>query len=362
MEHLLTYHSEVNDESLHIAARQLDYAAIKLLLKHHARTDVPGTVHCESRIPLAELCRMADVTRNPAQLKKTLALVYRATTNLKILNHGKSIIFQALENNTPFKMVAALLGSCSSIQDSLNDNFNIFSTGSYRYSPAAYVRHFMCIESLGHRSLNLVTSRCCAQSDCPAPKLENILHAHGCKDRFWDAHAGADQPEGFCNPPPAIITAIEEAKTARKEETRGAKKQRVGDAEVEAESRREQERLILQGQKTALELRTLQERAAEDVKAIRRRAEAEEQERQRLADIEAENAEARRRREQREHEDEEARKSLEFEKAQEREARKSRQVISALREKSNIQVDQRKRRPISRGNRGGGRRRSLRIG
>lgn len=44
MDHLLKYNSEVDDESLHIAARQLDLPAVKVLLANHARTDLPGVV------------------------------------------------------------------------------------------------------------------------------------------------------------------------------------------------------------------------------------------------------------------------------------------------------------------------------
>lgn len=58
MRHLISYKAEIDDESLHIAARQLDIPAIKLLLENGASTILPGTVHCGGRVPLGELCCM----------------------------------------------------------------------------------------------------------------------------------------------------------------------------------------------------------------------------------------------------------------------------------------------------------------
>ena len=342
MECLLTYQAEVNDESLHIAARQLDLAAVKLLLNHHARTDLPGSVHCGDRTPLAELCRMADITRNPSQLKKTLVYLCEATTNLRMLTHAKSLIYQALDNPSPIKMTTALLASCPSIGVSLNDDFNILSMESCRYSPTGYVRHLMCVESPSQRSLDFAR-RCCTQSDCPAPKLENLLHAHGCRDRFWDANSGANQPKGFRNPPMAIIDAIEEAKAMRKEEARKEKIQKDLDAAAESDRRRERERLKLLQEKRAAELHDLKERAAAETRAIQQQAMAEEQKIRRITAAEAAEAEERRQIEQREHDAKRERRKTEFYEQEAREEERDKRIQRTLREKTNIQVDQKKR-------------------
>ena len=111
MTHLLKYDVELNDESLHIAARQLDLAAVDLLLTHQARTDLPGSIHCGGRTPLGELCLMADLSQNPPQLMKTLKLLCKATKNFGALTDGRSCIFQALDNNKPLQMTAALFKS-----------------------------------------------------------------------------------------------------------------------------------------------------------------------------------------------------------------------------------------------------------
>ena len=82
MEHLLIANAVAKDESLHIAARQLDIPAVQLLLTHNADTELPGTVHCGGRLPLGEVCRMTDLTHNPPHLKKMLTLLCKATRDL----------------------------------------------------------------------------------------------------------------------------------------------------------------------------------------------------------------------------------------------------------------------------------------
>lgn len=259
MDQLLTYKAEVNDESLHIAARQLDLPAVKLLLDHHARADLPGTIHCGGRTPLGEICRMANLNQSPPQLKKTLMLLCKATTNLSVLTHGKSLLLHALDNNTPLKMTTALLTSCLPVREGVNDDFNIFSKGSLRYSPTAYVRHFKCAESSGYRS-PYFSRRCCTLEACPAPKLEKLLHEYGCEDRFWDANAGANQPKGLCNPSPAITTAIEDAESLRKEQARKARaeaEERERKERVEAEEKARRDRI--QGTSTSPPQQTAEE-------------------------------------------------------------------------------------------------------
>ncbi|KAL9127849.1 MAG: hypothetical protein Q9217_003340, partial [Psora testacea] len=342
MSHLLKYKAEVNDESLHIAARQLDLAAVRLLLDHHARTDLPGTVHCGGRTPLGEICRMADLTKNSSQLKTTLVFLCEATTNPGTLSKDRSLIVQALDNHSPIKMATALLTSCQPVRDGLNDDFNIFSKGSLRYSPSGYVRHFKCVESRSHRSLDF-SWRCCNHNACPAPKLEDLLHAYGCKDRFWDANAGANQPEAFCNPPSAIITAMNEAEAILIEQARRYQMQRDLDAAAAADRRRERERLRVREEERAAEIRAMDERTAAETRAIQQRARAEEQERQLLAAAEAEQAEMKRQRELREYNAQRERERREFNDQEERERLKDLRANKTLRERSNMQIDQKKR-------------------
>lgn len=324
MDHLLRYDAEVNDESLHIAARQLDLPAVGLLLGHHARTDLPGSFHCGGRTPLGELCRMADLSQNPSQFLKTLKLLCKATKTFGMLTDGRSCIFQALDNNNPLDMTAALFKSCQSVSDEVNNDYNIFVHGSLCYSPTAYVRHFKCIERSGFHSVDL--SRCCCSIDtCPAPQLEKLLRAHGCQDRFWDASAGVNQPPGFRNPPSAIIASIKDAEAARKEQERKA--------------RSEAEEIAIKDKKQ----RDLDEAAAANNRRARERIKFLEE--AQAAQIQAMNAQAQAR-QQREVAEQQFRIEQERVKAkaeEELEAKRERRREQALRERSNIQIDQKRK-------------------
>lgn len=353
MDHLLKYNSEVDDESLHIAARQLDLPAVKVLLANHARTDLPGVVHCGGRTPLGETCRMADLSENPHQLKKTLTLLCKATKNLSVLTNGRSLLLQALENNTPLKMATALLTCCMAVKDGINDDFNIFVKGSLHYSPTAYVRHFKCTQAPSSRSIDL-SHRCCSLETCPATKLESLLHAHGCLDRFWDAAAGANQPKGLRNPPRAIVESINDAEAARKEQARqvraeaeeSARKaqiQRDLDDAAAADRKRELDRLKVFEEVKASEIRTAKEKAAAEARAIEQRTKEEEKGIRRLAAVKAEEAEEKRRRKLKEYNEKKERERTRDLEREERETQKDRRVERTLRERSNIQIDRKKK-------------------
>ena len=364
MEQLLNHNAEIDDESLHIAARQLEIPTMKLLIDRGASATLPGTVHCDGRIPFGELLRMANVHQNPPQLKKAIKFLFGATTELKLLSHGKSLIFQALDNDSALKMTTALLLSCQSFREDMNEDYNIFASGSRRYSPSAYIRHFKCIEPSGHHSFDF-SRRCCKFEDCPAPDLEKLLRAYGFKDRFWDAKAGVSQPKGFCNPPFDIVTAIRDDENRRREQEQiararaeeKARKERLEREEKDrkdriqrdldnaaaAERRRERERLKVIEEERAVEIRATERRAAAKKKAIEQRTEAKLREKQRLADEEAREADAKRQREQREYNEQRTRERTFFNEQQERKRQNDQQAASALKERSNIQINQKRR-------------------
>ncbi|KAL8777842.1 MAG: hypothetical protein Q9213_007686 [Squamulea squamosa] len=333
---------ELLDESLHVAARNLDFAASKLLLEHGFRADLPGPVHAGGRTALAEACCMGDANIDLAQLKRVLALLCKATPDLKIRICGKSMILLALDNASPIKMATALLASHRAIQEGLNEDFNIFTEGSYRYSLTAFVRHFRCTEIWDRRSLDF-TKRCCNCDNCDAPELERLLHAYGCQDRFWDAKAGAKQPKAYCNPPLAIITAIQEAEAERHEQARKDQAQRELDAAAEAERRKENERFRRRQEEIAAELRAVEEHAAAEAKAIEQRARAESRAQIRLAEAEASRAEAERQREEKEYNTRRSREREVQDEKERRERDRNRRAEATLRERKNIQIDQKKK-------------------
>lgn len=351
--HLLKYDVEVNDESLHIAARQLDLAAVDLLLAHQARTDLPGSIHCEGRTPLGELCRMADLSQNPPQLMKTLKLLCKATKSFEVLTDGRPYIFQALDNDKPLRMTAALFKSSQSMNDEVNHYYNIFVSGSLCYSPTAYVRHFKCVETSRFKSIDL-SSRCCSIDACPAPQLEKLLRAHGCQDRFWDTAAGVNQPRGFCKPSSAIIASIKDAETLRKEQDRKAlaeaselslkaQRQKDLDAAALANNRRERERIQILEEAKAAEIQATHEKAEAEIRAIQRRTREQEKQTQRLQKLEAEESAARQHREAAEQQFHLDQERLKAKAEEEIEAKRERRREQALRERSNIQIDLKKK-------------------
>lgn len=256
LKHLLTYKADPNDESLHIAARNANAPMVRLLLHHGASVDLPGTISCDDRTSLGELCCKADPDADPARIKDSLKAFEQVQPNLQILTHKRSLVLLALDNASPLSMTRALLTVYPYLQQNINSDFNIYKCqGGKCYSPTMYVRHFKCKQRFRDRSL-ISSHRCCSLDACPGPRLEKLLRAFGCQDRFWDEKAGANQPIGACGFPPHINEAREIAERVRKrqaEETRKRQEEQDRraaiqadlDADAEADRRRESERLAL---------------------------------------------------------------------------------------------------------------------
>lgn len=271
MKHLLTYQADPNNESLHLAASKANASMIKLLLDNGGSEEYPGTISCEGRTPLGELCRNATPEIDSNGVKASLRTFQNARLNYMKLSQNKSLVIHALDNDSPLSMTRLLLATYSFLRQNLNADFNIFTSKSRkRYSLTMYVRHYKCIESIRKRSV-LCKRSCCSLKACPCPPLEKLLRSFGCQDRYWDDKAGANQPVGACGFPPHIIEAIEEAAAERKRleeqareraERRARREERQAelDAEARRERQREEDRLAL--------------------KEAERRADAEEDERQ----------------------------------------------------------------------------------
>lgn len=302
MEHLLNFTANPDDESLHIAARRTNPSTVKLLLDRGASIDWLGIHTCDYRTPLGELCRSASPARDPAQLKDTLNLLAEARPDLTKLANGKSLVFLALDNDSPFAMTTALLKTFQFMRENLNADFNIFrEQGGVCYSLTMYVRHFKCrkLFSLDHER------RCCNLNTCPAPALEKLLREFGCRDRFWDETAGANQPPGVCGPPAHVIEEqkrVESLRKAREKQARLRAEERARQEEIEAdlnraaeaERWRERQRLAVLEEKRQADAE--EERRRLDMVEAGRQADARE-ERRRLAAVQSEqNAERERKR------------------------------------------------------------------
>ena len=249
VEHLLNFTANLDDESLHIAARLTKASVVKLLLDRGASIDWLGIHTCDYRTPLGELCRTASPARDPAQLKETLNVFAKAQPDVTKLTNDKSLVFLALDNDSPFAMTTALLKTFRFLRENLNADFNIFrGQGGFCYSLTMYVRYFKCSTRVCDRSLDS-ERQCCNNELCPAPVLEKLLREFGCRDRFWVETAGANQPPGVCSPPAHILEAqkIQEKQTRLRAEER-ARQERIQadlDKAAKAELKRERQRLAV---------------------------------------------------------------------------------------------------------------------
>jgi len=287
MEHLLNFKANPDDESLHIAARRTKASMVKLLLDRGASVDWPGIHTCEYRTALGEVCRCTGPVRDPVQLKDTFDALAKAQPDLTKLTNGKSVVFLALDSDSPFAMTTALLKTFRFLLDNLNADFNIYrEQGRFCYSLTMYVRHFKFRSPIYPRSLDS-ERRCCSTDSCVAPALEKLLRGFGCRDRFWNETAGADQPPSVCGAPAHVVEAQKQAESVRKTQEKQArlraeelKQQEAAQADLDraakAERRRERERLAVireqQQADEADELRSLElldERREADARRVR---------------------------------------------------------------------------------------------
>lgn len=250
MKLLLDREADPKDESLQIACEELDGAAVELLLDRGASVNAPGINLSEFRTALEQLCYKANPDSNPAHLKATLKVLAKAKPNLKRLSRGMSILLQALNNPSPLAMTKALLAAFPTLCEMINEDYNIYrSNEGLCYSPTMYARHLKCVRS--SHSNHDRRRACCEVPDCPAPQLTELLHAFGCEDRYWNPHAGANQPLGACGLPPEIRAAVQAAQDARAREAEAARvraaeaqKQADEEARLEAEELAAQEREV----------------------------------------------------------------------------------------------------------------------
>ncbi len=303
MKNLLDYNAELEDGSLHIAARFTHAEAENLLLDHGASVDYPGVISCEGRTPMGEICQRTDPEKDPARLKETLRELAKRKPNPQKLASGKSLVFLALDNDKAITMIAILLAVWPYLRDHLNSDFNIYRReGGFCYSPTMYVRHFKCLIPRRLRDFDR-EHRCCQLPECQAPALEKLLRDYGCQDRFWNDRMGADQPRGSCGEPLHIVEAQKEAERLRRRQQKqarlqaeeqprrdaeqaaldaeaAAKQQRL-DAEAAAERKRERDRLQIAEYKSKAEAREERRRLTARLTALEEEARTEINEAQR---------------------------------------------------------------------------------
>lgn len=137
---LLKVEPSQNDGSLHNAARELNIAAMILLVKYGHQPDFPSPLH-GGRSALGELCLHASDALPDAgerQMERAIKFLMDMGSDPEIRTaDGKSVLHLALEASDPVTTTRALLKAF--MWEHVNKPFNRYTDGTYTYSPTAYV-------------------------------------------------------------------------------------------------------------------------------------------------------------------------------------------------------------------------------
>src|SRR5262249_39696800 len=158
---------QIDDGSLHEAARELHVDAVKLLLKAGHNPDFPSFKH-EGRSPLGELCLCTAGDGQNLKIKQTITALVDGNANPMVKWRAKSALLLALDNPSPIPVTTAFLESY--MWKHINEEANLFVSGVLTYSPTTYV------------SKRLFDGRHSDQRE-----LVTLLRSFGCQDRFFAA-------------------------------------------------------------------------------------------------------------------------------------------------------------------------------
>ncbi|OAA56948.1 Ankyrin repeat-containing domain protein [Niveomyces insectorum RCEF 264] len=227
----------VNDGSLHVAARNLNVAAMKLLVAHGHEVDFPSPHHA-GRSALAELCLYGSsddaLPLSAARLKdlnQSVAYLLSQGSDVRLRSEGKTPLLLALEAHDPVATTQALLKA--GLYKTVNDPCNQYSDNTYTYSPTMYVAHVRPWSSSSSSSLTDVRERLLA-----------VLRTSRAEDVFY-AHTGP-QPVGATGMPDELLRAERDARqvgTAQQLSRITLNERRSLDTLEQAQNRRELARL-----------------------------------------------------------------------------------------------------------------------
>lgn len=200
MANILAAEPSQNDGSLHNAARDLNIQALQVLVDFGHEVDFPSPLH-GGRTALGELCLHAadagnlTLTKEKA-MEKAMSYLLKQNTDLSLLSDGKSVLLLAMESSDPIATTKALLKV--GMWKHINKPWNLYTDGTYTYSPPQYARRVLR----------------------PADTTEQLLallKANRAQDIYY-ANEGP-QPEGAVGLPDDIIR-VERERKARLERIR----------------------------------------------------------------------------------------------------------------------------------------------
>lgn len=184
MGHILAAGADVDDGSLHDAARELRMDAMRILIKYGHEVDFPSPRH-DGRSALAELCFKAVDNGPSPDLEEAINCLLASGADCRLRNAGgKTAFHYALDSSDPMSILKVMMKVLWKV---INEDCFLFTDGQYTYSLTKYVEKGF---SLGPQIQN--------------QEVIDLLRKFRAKDRFWANSIDAVQPADYCGAPQHI--------------------------------------------------------------------------------------------------------------------------------------------------------------
>ncbi|KAK7418953.1 hypothetical protein QQX98_003656 [Neonectria punicea] len=141
MGNLLAADPSKDDGSLHNAARELNLAAVRVLVQSSHDPDFPSPLH-GGRSALGEVCLhgsdMGELTADREKsMQKVMSCLVDSESDITIKSHGKSLLLLCFEAFDPVTTTRCFLKVA--MWKHINKPFNQFVDAEYTYSPTMYI-------------------------------------------------------------------------------------------------------------------------------------------------------------------------------------------------------------------------------
>ncbi|KAM0562349.1 hypothetical protein ACHAPJ_002038 [Fusarium lateritium] len=193
MGNLLAIDQSKDDGSLHNAARELNLAAVTVLVEHGHHPDFPSPLH-DGRSALGEVCRhgtgSGKLTADQEKLmQRVMTFLIDAGSDISLQSHGKSLLLLCFEATDPLAATRSFLKVA--MWKEINRPFNHYTDGEFTYSPTMYA------------------SKVLPESDT-RDQLLGLLRANRAIDVYY-ANSG-DQPDDAVGLPSDMVVQERERK------------------------------------------------------------------------------------------------------------------------------------------------------
>ncbi|KAG9241597.1 hypothetical protein BJ878DRAFT_519894 [Calycina marina] len=209
MQSLLKANADIDDGSLHDAARELNCDAMRLLMRYGHCPDYPSDRH-GGRYALAELCLNAvniDPSPSQSQLEAGIQCLVLGTekmsgADLRLRDvsefgneEGKTIFHHALDSANPVLILTAML---KTMWEFANKDAFLYNDKTYTYSLTKYVEKDIFKGPLNQKEQVLF-----------------LLRQKRVTDKFWAFSKGSIQPEDSCGEPDDVKVEAERQRYRR---------------------------------------------------------------------------------------------------------------------------------------------------